>query len=65
MYALHRLAMINEQGEVEEMIVVQELFPEVRTQVRTLSSYEGIKQMVSFPFIIIKNFAEKRISNDQ
>jgi len=57
--------MINEQGEVEEMIVVQELFPEVRTQVRTLSSYEGIKQMVSFPFIIIKNFAEKRISNDQ
>jgi MFS family permease len=41
LYALHRLAMVKEQGEVEEKIVVQELFTEVRTQVRTLSSVEG------------------------
>ncbi|MFC1815577.1 MFS transporter [Thermodesulfobacteriota bacterium] len=65
LYALHRLAMIKEQGEVEENIVVQEFFSEVRTQVRTLSSFEGIKQMVSFPLIIIKNISERIIPNDK
>jgi len=65
LYALHRLAMVKEQGEVEENIVIQEFFAEVRTHVRTLSSFDGIKQMVSFPFIIIKNFSERMIPNDK
>ena len=65
LYALHRLAMIKEQGEVEENIVVKEFYSEVRTQVRTLSSFEGIKQMVSFPLIIIKNISERIIPNDK
>jgi len=64
LYALHRLAMIKEAGEVEEKIVAQELFTEVRTQVRTLSSVEGVKQMVSFPVSIIRNVTERMISND-
>jgi hypothetical protein len=64
LYALHRLAMIKEAGEVEEKIVAQELFTEVRTQVRTLSSVEGVKQMVGFPVSIIRNVAEKMISDD-
>ena len=63
LYALHRLAMIKEVGEVEEKIVAQELFTEVRTQVRTLSSVEGVKQMVSFPFAIVRNFASKKERN--
>jgi MFS family permease len=64
LYALHRLAMIKEAGEVEEKIVAQELFTEVRTQVRILSSVEGVKQMVGFPVSIIRNVAERMISND-
>ena len=63
LYALHRLAMVKEVGEVEEKIVAQELFTEVRTQVRTLSSVEGVKQMVSFPLIIVKNLTERIIPN--
>ena len=63
LYALHRLAMVKEVGEVEEKIVAQELFTEVRSQVRTLSSVEGVKQMVSFPFIIVKNITERIIPN--
>ena len=63
LYALHRLAMVKEQGEVEEKIVAQELFTEVRTQVRTLSSVEGLRQMVSFPFAIISNFTSKKERN--
>ena len=57
--------MVKEQGEVEENIVIQEFFMEVRSHVRTLSSFDGIKQMVSFPFIIIKNLSERMIPNDK
>ncbi|MHA2061537.1 MAG: MFS transporter, partial [Candidatus Sifarchaeia archaeon] len=63
LYALHRLAMVKEHGEVEEKIVAQELFTEVRTQVRTLSSVEGLRQMVSFPFATISNFTSKKERN--
>ena len=63
LYALHRLAMIKEVGEVEEKIVAQELFTEVRTQVRTLSSVEGVKQMISFPIAVVRNITERIIPN--
>ena len=65
LYALHRLAMVKEQGEVEENIVIQEFFMEVRSHVRTLSSFDGVKQMVSFPFIIIKNLSDRMINSDE
>jgi len=57
LYALHRLAMVKEAGEVEEGIIARELFSEVRTQVRILSSIEGVRQMVSFPFSVVRNLA--------
>ena len=63
LYALHRLAMVKEEGEVEEKIVAQELFTEVRTQVRTLSSVEGVKQMISFPITMLRNVTVKVIKN--
>jgi len=63
LYALHRLAMVREEGEVEEKIVTRELFVEARSQIRTLSSVEGLRQMVSFPFAIISNFTSKKERN--
>lgn len=59
LYSLHRLAMIKEVGEVEEKVVVSELFAEVSGQVRNLSSVDGLRQMVSFPFSAVKNVALK------
>ena len=59
LYAIHRLAMIKEAGEVEEKIVAQELFNEVRTQVRILSSIEGVRQMVSFPLAMVRSITER------
>jgi MFS family permease len=65
LYSLRRLAKIKEVGEVEEKIVVDELFTEVKSQVRTLSSVEGLRQMVSFPFSIIRGLAFRReVNND-
>ncbi|MHC4194471.1 MAG: MFS transporter [Planctomycetota bacterium] len=63
LYALHRLAMVKEVGEVEEKIIAQELFSEVITQVRTLSSVEGVKQMISFPITAVRNITERMIPN--
>jgi len=60
LYSLHRLAMIKEVGEVEEKVVVNELFTEVRGQVRILSSVEGLRQMVSFPFTLLRTLTTKR-----
>lgn len=63
LYSLHRLAMIEEVGEVEEKVVVNELFAEVRSQARILSSVEGLRQMVSFPFSVLRNVAVKVTGN--
>ena len=52
------------RGEVEEKIVINELFTEVKSQVRTLSSIEGLRQMVSFPFSMVRNLTEKNEVND-
>lgn len=57
LYSLHRLSMVKEAGEVEEKVVAQELVAEVRSQVRILSSVEGLRQMVSFPFSVIRNMS--------
>ncbi len=60
LYSIHRLSMIKEAGEVEEKVIVGELVSEVRNQVRILSSVEGLRQMVSFPFSIIRTLGVKK-----
>ncbi len=59
LYSLHRLAMVKETGEVEEKIVMNELFAEVTGQVRNVSSIGGLRQMISFPFATVKNLKGK------
>jgi len=63
LYSLHRLSMVKEVGEVEEKVVIAELFAEVTNQARTLSSVDGLRQMVSFPFSIIRTLAGKKGEN--
>jgi hypothetical protein len=65
LYSLHRLSMVKEIGEVEEKVVVDELFAEVTNQARTLSSVDGLRQMVSFPFSIIRTLAGKKGDNNK
>ncbi len=63
LYSMHRLAMIREEGQVDEKIVMRELLGQVRSQVRTLTSIEGIRQMVSFPFAMLINFKDYIVQN--
>jgi len=64
LYSLRRLAKVKEIGEVEEKIVMNQLFAEVRGQVRILSSVEGLRQMIGFPFTVLRNLGIQKNSGE-
>jgi MFS family permease len=64
LYSIHRLSLIKEVGEVEGKVVFNELMTEMRSQVRTLSSVEGLRQMVSFPFTVLRDLSIKVKANN-
>lgn len=49
LYALHRLSLVREEGEVQERIVLDALYGEVRQAVREVSSLSGLNRLVEFP----------------
>ncbi|MDY6855073.1 MAG: MFS transporter [Thermodesulfobacteriota bacterium] len=56
LYSLHRLTIVKEKGEVEEKIIVRLLFSEVRRKMLDLSTIGGLRQIVNFPFAIMRQF---------
>ncbi|UCE08991.1 MAG: MFS transporter [Candidatus Thorarchaeota archaeon] len=48
-FALHRLALVNEIGEVEERVVVEAIIAETRRNVKTLSTVDGLRQTFHLP----------------
>lgn len=54
LYSIHRLTRLEEAEEVEERIVLHELISEVRSEVRNLSTTNGIREMVTFPFAVVR-----------
>lgn len=50
LYALHRLLAVREEGEVEERIVVQEFYGEVRKFARSVSNVAGLRTLSYFPY---------------
>jgi len=60
LYSIHRLASVNEIGEVGEKVVLQELISEVRREVRNVSTIGGIRQMITFPAIILKRLKKEK-----
>jgi MFS family permease len=48
-YAIHRLLAVREQGEVEEEVVITELYSEVRKAVRNISNVAGLRHLTYFP----------------
>lgn len=52
--SLNLLIHVREVGEVDEKIVTRQLMAEVRSQVRILSSVEGLRFMVTFPFGVLR-----------
>lgn len=49
LYALHKLSLIQETGEVEEKTVIDAIVAETRRNVRTLSTVDGLRQTFHLP----------------
>ncbi|MCJ7649260.1 MAG: hypothetical protein MUP85_11655 [Candidatus Lokiarchaeota archaeon] len=60
LYSIHRLALVKEEGEVEEKIVLYELLSEIRRPIRNFSTADGLQQMVQFPFSIVRSAIENK-----
>ncbi len=54
LYALHRLAMVIEEGEVAEQVVLNEFYGEVRKAVKHVSNVAGMRHLTYFPYSIIR-----------
>jgi MFS family permease len=50
LYALHRLTLVQEQGQGEDRLMMQEVIAEARRAVVSLSSVAGLRLMNTFPF---------------
>jgi len=49
LYALHKLSLVKETGEVDEKIVIDAIVAETRRNVRTLSTVDGLRQTFHIP----------------
>ena len=63
LYALAQLRKVKEIGEVQENIILHNLMAQVRVQVRTLSSVEGLRQMVAMPAGVWTKITRPRKNN--
>ena len=53
LYALHRLSMVNEEGEVDDEAVRAEFMDVIKRPIRSLSSGAGLFQIISYPYSFI------------
>ena len=59
-YSLHRLLAVKEEGEVEERIVMTELYGQVRKAVRHVSNVAGLRQLTYFPFEYLRDHSQEK-----
>ncbi len=62
LYGGHRLIMVKEEGEVEEKVVLNELYSEVRKVVKGTSNVAGLRHLTYFPFGLLVNTGRRAIS---
>jgi MFS family permease len=55
LYALHRLALVQEEGSVGERVVLDELREEIFDSVRSVASFSSLRQVVTFPLTSVQS----------
>ena len=55
LYALHRLALVKEEGEVDSKAMVGEIIAQARRDVRNLSPIAGLKLLTDVPAAILRD----------
>jgi MFS family permease len=53
LYAVHRLLAVTEQGDVDEKVVIVELYNETRHALRSVANIAGIRHLTYFPYAIV------------
>ncbi|MBO6520682.1 MAG: MFS transporter [Rhodospirillales bacterium] len=53
LYSLHRLAMVREEGEIDQRAVITEVFTDARRTIRNISSIAGLRVVAEFPFNLL------------
>lgn len=64
LYSLHRLSLVREIGEVEEKVILQELFSVVGRELKDISTAFGLRDITLFPFSILRSTFYRRKSPD-
>ncbi len=59
-YSIHRLALVEETGEVGERMVIDEVLMATRQTVRNLSSIAGLRALTEFPIELLRRELRKR-----
>ncbi|NQU62095.1 MAG: MFS transporter [Rhodospirillales bacterium] len=59
-YSIHRLAFVEEEGEVEERIIIDEILISTRQSVKNLSSIAGLRALADFPLAMLRRRRRKR-----
>ncbi len=59
-YSIHRLAFVEEEGEVEERIVIDEMLISTRQSIKNLSSVAGLRALADFPLAMLRRRRRKR-----
>ncbi len=60
LYSIHRLLAVKEEGEVEEEVLVQELYAEVRKALSSISNVAGLRHLTYFPYAALNYLRRKR-----
>lgn len=60
LYALHRLALVKEQGEVDSKAMVGEVIAQARRDVRNLSPIAGLKLLTDVPAALVRDARVQR-----
>jgi MFS family permease len=55
LYALHRLSLVGEEGEIERREMIRHLFEHTRRGARNLSTVEGLKAITDFPATFMRD----------
>lgn len=54
LYALHRLIAVQERGEVDETLAVNEVYREMRKAVRHVGNVAGLRRLTEFPYVLLR-----------
>ena len=60
LYSMHRLLAVKEEGEVEEEIVIEQLWAESRKVIQHISNVTGVRHLFYYPFVRISDNKKDR-----